>query len=284
MGLDIYLKKYKNREKTKQLEDKYDKESDKIWKLIEKGRKYEELSEKERDTASALTNKVAEELGLSSWGSDEKGAVSIEESSSKYPDHLFKVGYFRSSYNDGGINHILKNMTGQTLYEIFPHEDDTYEFQPDWEESKRLAERALEEFRDKIKDEGAWHVSRYSYNQFRDPDSYTVDNEEAALKVFLEQQKRYRAEHHSEKSGFDMSSYGNIEGEFHMKKPLPVHGIIMGFEKGFFGTEPVPCTYLVWEDEEKFEWYTQALEIVIETCDWVLAQKDKSKYWISWSS
>jgi hypothetical protein len=69
-----------------------------------------------------------------------------------------------------------------------------------------------------------------------------------------------------------------------MKKPLPVHGIIMGFEKGFFGTEPVPCTYLVWEDEEKFEWYTQALEIVIETCDWVLAQKDKSKYWISWSS
>jgi hypothetical protein len=30
-------------------------------------------------------------------------------------------------------------------------------------------------------------------------------------------------------------------------------------------------------------WYQQALEVVVETCEWVLGQPDPSKYLLHWS-
>ena len=35
----------------------------------------------------------------------------------KYPLHLFKIGYFRSSYNTNGYNSVVSDLIGKSLYE-----------------------------------------------------------------------------------------------------------------------------------------------------------------------
>jgi hypothetical protein len=47
-------------------------------------------------------------------------------------------------------------------------------------------------------------------------------------------------------------------------------------------------TYLVCasdEPEKKIEddWYLQALEVLLESCDWILAKPDPQSYYVHWS-
>ena len=42
--------------------------------------------------------------------------VSID--STRHPEHFFKIGYWRSSYNDGGINAVLRQYGLPDLYEM----------------------------------------------------------------------------------------------------------------------------------------------------------------------
>jgi hypothetical protein len=71
-----------------------------------------------------------------------------------YPDHYFKIGYFRSSYNESGINRILKNMDLPTLNEVFNISDVEYYFQPDWQKALENVESLIVEFQKK----GAYRV------------------------------------------------------------------------------------------------------------------------------
>lgn len=55
--------------------------------------------------------------------------------SAKYPNHLFKIGYFRSSANELGINNVLEERGLENLYDILnPFYE--YFFQPNWEQAK----------------------------------------------------------------------------------------------------------------------------------------------------
>ena len=120
MGLDIYLYKYEDFESTRSREEKYEKFSEEAW---ERAGEYNSLTEDEKDEINKKCEAFAASLDLDKYGSAQAGRTRIEVDHKKWSDHLFKLGYFRSSYNDGGIERILMNMGLPTLHEVFGKED-----------------------------------------------------------------------------------------------------------------------------------------------------------------
>ena len=116
MGLDIYLYRYDNFEKTRQLEENYNSFYEKLWN---DAGEYESLTKEQKDEISSKVQEYALSLGLDKWGSPINGMEQLEESHPDYPDHYFKLGYFRSSYNSGGIERILRNLGLPTMDDIF---------------------------------------------------------------------------------------------------------------------------------------------------------------------
>jgi hypothetical protein len=270
MGLDVYLYRYENREDTERREAEYERLSEKVWDEVAPGVEYEARTEAQKDEGWRRKEAVAATLGLGKWGDDETGKVCIENPSAKYPDHYFKVGYFRSSYNASGIDHILRDRIGVDLSDIMGAGDD-YVFQPDWTASRDRATQALADFRAYIAANGAYRVMRVEKMGGGGPKS-----EQDALALFLKEASRYgdTAPHP------DFDWYGNRNGEFGLT-PLKVRGVMQG--DGYFG----PATYIVYEsDTDDFDFYTQALEIVIETCDYVLAlpEDERAKHYLHWSA
>jgi len=276
MGLDVSLQYYKDFGKTKALEDEYEEESDKIWKEVEDGREYDEISKAERDEINKRTSALAKEMGVGEYGTDEKNTKGIEINSKKYPEHLFKIGYFRSSYNNGGFNTVMGNFIGKDLYYIFETPEE-YTFSPDWKMAKARAKDMLKELKTKIKENGAYQISELRHNDIIVERKEEVNNKEEALKKFLEIKKKHKLN-----KGFN--NFSNYFGEFYLEEPLKVSGIINGFGSNFLSGGTKPVQYLIYEDDEGLNWYVQALEIVIETISWVLSKKDPEKYYLNWSS
>lgn len=262
MGLDIYLYRYDNYTETERKEKEYNDYSEKAW--AEAG-EYDELTQEQKDAVSDKVSAFAESLGLDKYGDDKTGKECVEIVSIKYPDHYFKIGYFRSSYNGGGINHILVNMGLPRLDKIFEIDSDDYVIQPDWVKVKSNLQKLLEDFKAKP----AYRVHNISNNIFRSESGPT--NEKEALDVFLAEIEKNKT------STFD-EGYSNINGEFNIKTPMKVLGLIPGKEE-LFGTHD--CVYLVTQGEN--EWYEQAIEIMIDTCDYVLAQDNINQYYLHWS-
>jgi hypothetical protein len=262
MGLDIYLYRYDNFEDTQRREREHSEFSEKNWASTE-GREYESLTEEEKDEIRRKDKENAASLGLDDWGSDKENKECIEFPSEKYPDHYFKIGYFRSSYNSGGIERILRNMGLPTLSHVFNHHGEEYEFQPNWKESLEAINALIELFKEK----GAYRVNSVSANMFRDSE---VKSEERALEIFLEQMK---------KAGETPEyNYTNSEGEFYLHEPIKVIAMIPGKEK-IFGERD--CVYVVTESDNT--WYLQALEIVRDTIEYVLSRENQEQYYLHWS-
>lgn len=268
MGLDVYLYRYENKEVTTKLESEYETQSEKNW--ADAG-KYEDLTDTQKDSVRLKNKEFAISLGLSESGDDKTNKTRIEHNSSKYPYHYFKVGYFRSSYNGGGINRILSNFGIADLYEIFERDrDDEYTFRPNWANVKINALKAINELR-AVPNLRCFNVG---WNEFKgSPQNATVTNEEEAMQIFIEKSKSFRDDNDG---GFSSS-----DGDFY-PKGLKIFGLISGVNKRFFVNEKLPSTYVICEGEN--EWYIQALEIVVETVDYVLSQSDTDKYYLHWSS
>lgn len=262
MGLDIYLYKYNNFEETIRREGLYNEFTDKLWSEFPD---YDSLTTEQKNEIRDKSKEYANSLGLDSYGEDELGKTCISMPSEKYPEHLFKVGYFRSSYNGSGINKILDNLDLGGLSTIFGVDGDEYKVKPNWEDSLLRIDNTIISFKRK----GNYRVSTVDANIFRDTE---IKSEKRALEVFLEEIGR----HSTGGNGFD--SYSNINGEFYLKEPLKVLALMPG-KSEFFGERP--CTYVVTEGEN--EWYIQALYIIKETIEWVLKQEDKEKYYLHWS-
>jgi hypothetical protein len=264
MGLDVYLYRYENYADTTQREQTYERESEAVWSRVSGGLKYEQLTETQKEQARSAAATVAVALGLDNCGSDESGKTKIEIDSAKYPQHYFKVGYFRSSYNDAGIDRVLEARIGTDLAAICGYTSE-YAFQPDWLSMRSLAERALADLKT-ANQKRPFRAVSVSPNPFGG--STFAKSEAAALDVF----DKVRARQHSD------GAFGCQDGDFWLGDPLKVRGAIAG--DGSFG----PCMYLVYEDSaDNLAWYEQALEIVIETADYVLAQADPQKFWLHWS-
>lgn len=111
-------------------------------------------------------------------------SVDVRLDSKTAPEHYFKIGYFRSSYNRGGINSVLANLEIPGLYEIFDVGDDHgYEITVDWDDALTRANAAIEQY-----DEA--HLGSpagpYDIVELRPMFQFGVSSEKEAMKVFLD--------------------------------------------------------------------------------------------------
>jgi hypothetical protein len=262
MGLDVYLKHCANLDKANAIEEEYETKSNEIWDKIDK--KYEDMTDEEKNSAHDACVVIAEELGLGKFG-ESLEKETIEQDSVKYRDHLFKVGYFRSSYNDGGFNSVMDSRGLFGLYEIFDAENGESST-PDWNESLGKVKEAIAQFKEYLGSVDAkYSVFDISARKIRE-DSWCV-NKEDALNKFIEQIEKTKT--HGE------SGYGNALGEF-IPKGITVYGLLRG--TGFGGDNIYVVT-----DSSELDWYLNALEIVQETIEFVLSQPDPRNYYLVWS-
>jgi len=259
MGLDIYLSRYNDFEKTQEIEKDQRKFDDKTW---EDAGEYDNLSSEQKDEISKKISDHAISLGLDKWGEDKESKETIELNHPDYPEHYFKIGYFRSSYNEGGIQRILRNLGLPTLDDVFDHVSDEYCFKPDWSLALTKCETLIESFKGK----GNYRVQAVTGNMFRDS---TITSESQALETFMKE-----IENHTNSD----YNYGNANGDFSFHEPLKVLAMIPG-KTNLFGNRD--CVYVVTESSN--EWYIQALEIVRDTCKYVLSQENIGQYYLRWS-
>jgi hypothetical protein len=146
---------------------------------------------------------------------------------------------------------------------------------PDWSKAKDEVQKALDAFKAYIAKNGSCRVTEISHNIFTDIATCPIKSPKDALEAFNEVNE-------SHKSRTDAGWFGNYRGEFFLGEPP----LLLAAIPGISGTFRHPCVYLVFEEKEKIhglEWYVNALEIVLETIDYVLAQPDPEKYYLHWS-
>lgn len=274
MGLDIYLYRYDKPRKQIEKEDKaWDAISSKIFHKhfdpVEKARgKDADLTDAERKAWKKELARAAEEYGRVGEWHDNPHNPKVNIDSALYPEHMFKIGYFRSSYNSGGINHILEDRVGETLYSLLDVNHDEYVQQPDWEDVIKNCDRVIAAFRQSVK-ENPYHIIEVDSILEQ---SNLPGNIPEALKIA---QKVLCADKH----GFDSFTNGN---GFWSINGLEVFGVIPGYRKDFLQG---PVTFLVTKSTEKkgdepYQWYINAIEIVKETAQWVLKQENPEKYYL----
>lgn len=194
--------------------------------------------------------------------------ISIEIASKVYPEHLFKIGYLRSSYNNGGIERILGNTTGKGLHWIFDTDGEEYVVHPDWGSCLTRAREARDAYDAYVKAHGALRVEAVAGNHFK-PDHGATSDEEA-MKMFLAQKARHAP-------GTPPGNYSCLDGHFWFADPLTILAAIPGTSFGERGV------FLIYDDTSSSTWYLQALEIVAEMSEWVLGQPDPPTYYLHWS-
>jgi hypothetical protein len=364
MGLDVYVHKFDDFETNQRVEEEVQKLEEEIW--AEYGA-YDSLTDEQKNEAVKRVQVIYFEHGLNNYGENTNGKETLKNNSTKYPEHLFKVGYFRSSYNDGGINRVLEQLLGENsdLYYVFNVEDGGY-INVDWEEAKKRAVLILERFDTVLREDGAYSVDECRCNEFmplpdvtdnedalavfqatrekygfsqgpfevlqvgfsKIPDPPVVGSPNEALKTFFQmrdigikvcEEDQYfpvplkvrgiitgmrlsetqdslltlcpcfyfiidKGESNDVENDRMLTNFSNSSGLFFFGEPAMVCSAINRFRKRFFGDEYVPVMYAISETTHDYEWYRQALEIVIETCDYVLSKPDASKYVLYWSS
>ena len=264
MGLDVYLSKYSDYAKSKANEEAYDKYSTELWDKLEAIDN--DPTEKAKNQVREKLQARATELGLGEWGEDITYREKIELDSVLHPDHYFKIGYFRSSYNGSGLNNILRDLGIPDLYDIFQPNDE-YEFVPDWNYALTMVQESIE----MVKKDKGYRIETIAANMF-DPDNVPT-SPAAAMEKFNEQLARVSPKNK------DFTWYSNRDGHFYMdKKGQEVHGLIPG--KDMFNK---PCTFVVYKLKDGNKYILQSLEVVKETIEYVLAQDNPQAFYLRWS-
>lgn len=146
----------------------------------------------------------------------------FEQKSAIHPDHLFKVGYFRSSYNSGGINSITRELVGMDLYTVF-EPGDRYSFIPAWRQARERALQVQEALKKKVEELGGLSAEEIPihYNSHPNTESERPCSPEAAMALF---RKQY-------------TSYSSGLGLFTLQHPLRTVALIRGANH-ILGTRP----------------------------------------------
>lgn len=303
MGLDINLYWYKDLKATQEREAKYEERSREIFDEIDK-RKVRGRNERWSDAEYAEEKKRYAELAAALGMQDVEDAKNyiylgddlpsnkkrIAFRSVRHPEEdLFKIGYFRSSYNAGGINTVVPNaIGGEGLHDIFPREEEDYTFCPEWEESLKLATKMRDAYMAHLKKSGPIRVTSINPLSLNDPaQENKIHSERDALKVFMDALAKKKKEDKQTKgkpdpSGFS-ESFSNLHGDFFLgKEPMKVRAILHG--KGEINQKVgVYFVYEVTEKKVENDPYVISLDVVVETCEWVLTQKDPQNYYLHWS-
>lgn len=260
MGLDVYLNRVDNYGLMLKVEQRAEQE---LQKIYDEYPDYSDMTQDEKEEAREKTRDLYARMGLDEdWG-EYLGKESIRIPSEKYPDHLFDVGYFRSSYNQSGFNNICRMLGVPDLYEVFDP-GDTYTPIPEWDKSLGVARKGLKMLQEINSDVSYRVISAASYKTVKASPS----TEREALNVFkknLEEKTRW-------------TSYRSSDGLFFLDGVKVVAAIegstILGDA----------CQYLIEETPPgKWDSYVQAYEVVIETIEYVLDQDDGYTYYFAWS-
>jgi hypothetical protein len=273
MGLDVYLYKYTNKPAFDAWNKRKEEAGTACWDKLKK--------EHGKEFDYALYKSACEAWEKENPCPDGASETKIEIDSKVYPEHMFKIGYLRSSYNDSGINNNLRKTIGMDLAYIFGVARDEYEIAPDWGACLTRAREVKSLWEQHLKDSGGKCVMQFRFNMFRNPAEYPA-NEQAALAEFLKTAAREHAPF-DEGSKHIWFSAGN--GEYFLGESLNVHAVFPGTDKSWRGTVE-PCFYVITDrpkDTDGKDWHLKALEIVVEMCEWVLGQDDPKAFWLLWS-
>ena len=264
MGLDVSLKYCADRATELAKQAAAEEFSEQAW---EKAGGYENLSDAQKETVREAVSAYYEANGLDEWGSSKK-IEGIELDSKLFPEHMFKIGYLRSSYNSGGINSVLDRAGCMSLYDIFDPKDGEYYVDIDWPAAQARAQEAIAKYTAHLKGP----MAGYDVVRVTDFGHGGANSDTEALKIF-----QAELDKHKDNSGF--RSYGSREGDFYLDG-ITVCGIIPN--RGFGGG-----TFLITKEAEKpaaDDWYLQALQVTKEMIDHVLAQPDPENYFLGWSA
>lgn len=264
MGLDIYLKKCSDLQKAIADSDEAERQIDATWE--KSGLEYEQLSDEQKDETRAAAQAASLALNCNEYGTSNLIIDCQEINSAVYPEHLFKIGYWRSSYNSGGINSILTRRGVPNLYDIFNPwlKDSDYYVTPDWNEALAATNDAIA----KLESFLASPSGKYDVVECRGIER--AADAADAMRLFTKELDTY-----SDTGPSRWANYCNGVGYFWFDK-LNVVAQIQG---------PGQTSFLIVEREktEEPDWYLQALLIVRETIEYVLAQPDSEQYFLGWS-
>lgn len=279
MGLDIYLRKCADPDGAKKLEAAYEAAGQKIW---DEYGKYEDMTEAQKNEAYAAVQALAPKFGCTGKCERHSSITEVEDQPSTIdPNHMFKIGYFRSSYNEGGIERVLRHRGLPTLHDIFQTDGDVSDVKPDWDEALVRVNEAIDGYAAHLDSD----MGRYEVRQVRPMWEHGATDEASALAMFAEQLKKHPP---GDADAFGRH-YGKREGEF-MLDGMKVCAVIT---KKFAPSEDDvisrflnrPSVFLIYEKEasDKPDWYLTALRIVRESIEFVLAQPDKQHFYLVWS-
>lgn len=257
MGLDVYLERCPDLDAALVVENDYNQQAEAIWS--EYG-EYDQMTQEQKDAARGKSDALQEKMGLVEYGKH-PDREKFEIDSSLYPDHYFKIGYFRSSYNSGGINSVFRRLGLPGLYDIFDT-DSEYHVRPDWQTVRDRVDQAISAFDTKMDGPlyDAHEVSLYDFGE--------IDSPQAAIARYIEKT-----------ADTTMEAFSSREGLFY-KNGLDVVGALPG--RNCIKSKVV---YLVTKQiAEHYTWYRKALEIVKETIDFVLSHDDPQNFYLCWSS
>ena len=187
---------------------------------------------------------------------------------------MFKIGYLRSSYNEGGINSVLGRIGLPDLNDMFDA-DGTYDVKPNWEAVLVRVEDVIARYRAHLESP----AGQFEITTIRSPFNDGMEASEA-MEVFIKQLGEY--EQRKQRDSDTYSSYGGRDGEFFLKG-IKVFAMIpnSGWGKGY---------HVVYEKETtdqgvEADWYYQALLITKEMVAYVLSrpQDERYKYSLAWS-
>ncbi len=187
--------------------------------------------------------------------------------SAKYPDHLFKIGYFRSSYNGSGFNSVMGSLGVPDLYDIFPHKDESRMDPVDWQAEMGIAQDALAKLREAVDGE-IGKVAAMSVISGGEG----IESEHAALSIYLSEAAKWK----DKESDHLGDGYFTRGGSF-FPKGITVRAI-------FRAASPYVNSIVVYDmPKGSYQHYVESMEIVVETVEWVLAQPNPQDYWLYWS-
>lgn len=192
--------------------------------------------------------------------------------STQHPEHLFRVGYFRSSDTAQGINNILRSKNVADLYGIFRPEGQCQTVKAlfdlscgqavfcNWSDALARTQSAIAHYDEHCRAQEP-EVCLQTVRVTDLEQEGAPDSEFAAQALFL----RRRAQ----------------RPEASEPKVL---GVIPGTTPGPDG-QPVSCFFVVQEVvyDAASDWYAQALQIVEETIKYVLAQPQSEQFFLAWS-
>lgn len=278
MGLDVYLRKCADLEAARKAEEAAEQEIEALWRKVGG---YTAATERQKEEIAIKSDEISKKYGLKGRYSRHSSIVEMGDVDSKTDsEHLFKIGYFRSSYNEIGIESVLGNLDLPTLHDIFqPGEE--YEFKPDWNAALAKVNQAIQGYEQHLNG----GLGKFKITKISPLWDEGVSNEKQALELFGQQLEKSNQQ--SEKH-----NWSTKDGGFFFSGHLKVHAIITKTFNPSDANDLVgriinrPSVFVVYEkeSEDKEDWYLTALKIVRESIEYVLSQPDKDDFFLTWSA